>query len=182
MTSVVASRPRRRRSRRTNAWPRLRFGTTLLFLLLVASAAWGGTTCYVDLGAVGIARPLGVAQVLAASRAFLPGLALAGLVGVLLVVFFGRAFCGWLCPGRWIFNHGPATARKPWRARVWIQRALLGGVVGAAWLCHTPVFCAICPAGVICRGAIAAGTGGSLLPALGWLGAAVSVEWASGRS
>jgi ferredoxin-type protein NapH len=134
------------------------------------------------LGFLEIACPLGVVQVMAAARRLIPALLLAGASGLLLVLFFGRAFCSWICPGRWIFNRGPVRDSKPWRARAWVQRALVGGVIGAAWLCHSPVFCVICPAGVVCRGAIAAGTGGSLLPTFGWLGTVVGLEWASGRS
>lgn len=187
MDADMAARPRlRKRARVARFWPRARLATMLVFLLLVGSSAWLGTAlgtaCYVGFGPVALACPLGVAQVMAASHTFLPGLALAGLAGFLFVVGFGRVFCGWLCPGRWIFNRGPASAKRPWRARVWIQRAIVGGVIGAAWVCHTPVFCTICPVGVVCRGAIAAGTGGSLLPTLGWMGALVGVEWASGRS
>lgn len=183
----LPARPRLKKHRRlAGLWPRARLATMLIFLLLVGSSARSGaglgTACYAGAGSVGVACPLGVAQVMAASRVFLPGLVLAGLAGVLLVVLFGRAFCSWVCPGRWIFNRGPASAKAPWQARAWIQRAIVGGTIGAAWMCHTPVFCLICPAGVICRGAVAAGTGGSLLPALGWLGALVGAEWASGRS
>ena len=87
---------------------------------------------------------------------------------IILTVLLGRFFCGWICPGRWIFNRGPAANSKPGRTRTWMQRAVIGGVIGASFLCHTPVFCVICPAGVVCRGAIAAGTGGSFLPAIGW--------------
>jgi ferredoxin-type protein NapH len=97
-------------------------------------------------------------------------------------MFFGRAFCSWICPGRWIFNRGPVSDAKPRRARVWTQRLLVGGVISAAAVCQTPVFCVICPAGVICRGALAAGTGGSILPAVGWLGMLLGLEWSGGFS
>ncbi|MBL7163016.1 MAG: 4Fe-4S binding protein [Anaerolineales bacterium] len=135
-----------------------------------------------DIGPFEIACPLGVAQLIAATGKIIPGLLLAGLIGFSLIVLFGRAFCSWICPGRWIFNRGPVKSSKPWKYRVWAQRAIVGGVVGAAYVCHNPIFCTICPAGVICRGAIAAGTGGSILPTIGWMGALVGVEWASGRS
>lgn len=181
-TDVLTRSKPKKRFRKANLWPYARLITTLVFFLFIGSNIWTGTTCYVGVGTVGIACPLGVAQVMAASRTFVPALALAGLGGVLVVVFFGRAFCSWICPGRWIFNRGPVSKARPWRARAWVQRAIVGGAVGAAWMCHTPLFCAICPAGVVCRGAIAAGTGGSLLPTLGWLGALVGAEWASGQS
>ena len=183
MTTKVGTRtPAQGILRKAGPWPKVRFTTTLVFLLLLAGKLLTGGTSYVSIGPVNIACPLGIAQIMAASRIFIPALALAGLAGFLFIVFFGRAFCSWLCPGRWIFNRGPVTAKMPWRARAWIQRGLMAGVVGVAWVCRSPVFCPICPAGVICRGAIAAGTGGNPLPTFGWLGALVSLEWASGRS
>ncbi len=175
--------PRRKRARQKKGiWSTARFITTAGFFLLVGGTLWSGSTCSVTVGNVEIACPLGVVQVMAAARRFIPFLAVAGAGGILLVIFFGRFFCGWICPGRWIFNRGPTKNTKPWRARAWIQRAIVGVVVGAAYLCHTPLFCAICPAGVVCRGALAAGTGGSLLPTFGWLGTLVAAEWATGRS
>jgi ferredoxin-type protein NapH len=121
-------------------------------------------------------------QLMAAWRRIIPGLLLAGMLGFGLIVLFGRAFCGWICPGRWIFNRGPTANSKPWKYRAWAQRIIVGGVLAAAYVCHNPIFCTICPAGVVCRGAIAAGTGGSILPTFGWMGALQGLEWASGRS
>jgi ferredoxin-type protein NapH len=161
-------------------WQRARAATTLATLFAIGIAASVnvelGTYSSFTLGPVRISCPLGVAQVMAASRELVPALALAGLAGLGLIVLFGRAFCGWICPGRWIFNRG-AYAKKPWRARPWVQTALVGGVIALAGAVHSPVFCPICPAGVVCRGAIALGTGGSLLPTMGWLGAALGLEF-----
>ena len=167
-------------------WARLRLGTSIGALLLIATSAWWkfelGTFSAVRVGPITIACPLGVAQVLAASQAFMPALALAGLGGFLLIVLFGRAFCGWLCPGRWILNRGPWQSSKSWPVHPWIPSAITGGLIGLSAVVHTPVFCPICPAGVVCRGAIAAGTGGSLLPTFGWLSAVMGFEWLSKRS
>ncbi|MBI5080039.1 MAG: 4Fe-4S binding protein [Chloroflexi bacterium] len=195
-------------------WARLRFVTTLTSITLVGGRVWTGTTCYVGNGAIGVACPLGVAQLFAATGSFVPALALAGVFGILLTVFFGRGFCGWICPGRWLFNHAPTTAAKPLAARPLIQTVIVGGVIGLAALFHLapttaakplaarpliqtvivggviglaalfhlPLFCLICPAGVICRGVGTIGIGGNPLTAVGWLSAVMSVEWASGRS
>lgn len=169
-----------------NFWQRIRLLTAITVLSMIAlGARLGldlGTYSSFSIGPVRISCPLGVAQVMAASQTFIPVLALAGLVGIILTVLFGRAFCGWLCPGRWILNRGVEHATKPWGARPWIQSAIAGGVVSLSWFCHSPVFCVICPAGVACRGAIALGTGGSLLPTFGWLSGLVGLEWISGRS
>lgn len=183
MATRVEAKPQSKRIRpAANPWPRLRLLTTLVFLALAGSGAVTGGTSYVSIGPLAIACPLGVAQIFAATRSFLLPLALAGLAGLSPIVLFGRAFCGWICPGRWIFNRGPGTAKKPWRGSAWVQRLMVGGVIAVAWWCRSPVFCTICPAGLFCRGAIAAGTGGNPLPTLGWLSALVGFEWASGRS
>ena len=167
-------------------WPRLRFVTTIAALLVIGISARlnleAGSFSAFAVGPVRIADPLGVAQVMLASQEFIPGLALAGLLGLGSIVLFGRAFCSWLCPGRWLFNRGPFQARQPWSARPWIQSGIVGSVLGLSWIFHTPVFCIVCPAGVVCRGAIAAGTGGSLLPTFGWLSAVLGSEWLSKRS
>jgi ferredoxin-type protein NapH len=183
MTATNASRPKTSNNAlKKNPWPKVRLIATLLFFYFVGSILWNGTTCSVSFGAVGIACPLGVAQVMAAAEKFIPSLALAGLLGIGVVVLFGRAFCSWICPGRYVFNHLANKPSPPSKTHVWIQSALVTGVVGVAWLCHNPIFCVICPAGVACRGALAAGTGGSLLPTIGWMTALVGVEWASGLS
>ncbi len=155
-----------RRQTQSVAWQRARAITTIAAMLAIGVAASvkvePGTFSSVTLGPVRISCPLGVAQVIAASREFVPALVLAGLAGLGLIVLFGRAFCGWLCPGRWIFNRG-RFAETPWRAQTWIQTALAGGVVVLAGVCRAPFFCVVCPAGVVCRGAIAVG---AMAPAL----------------
>lgn len=162
-------------------WARLRALVTIGFLFLIFIGLLPGSACSLRVGGQEIVCPLGAAQVIASGN-WIPALLFGGLGGLALIVLFGRSFCGWLCPGRWIFNRTPGARRKNWRAVRWIQGGLVGGVIGAAALCHTPLFCVICPAGVFCRGAAAMGSGGSLLPTVGWLSAALSVEWLSGRS
>lgn len=165
-------------------WARIRLVTSLAFYATIGENVWTGSACYVGSGPLGVACPLGAVQIMVASQLFFPWLALAALIAICLVILFGRVFCGWICPGRWIFNHGPAKSPAPatWRKRSLIQGGIVGGVIGVAWIFHRPVFCILCPAGVLSRGAIAAGTGGSLVPAFGWLGALTGIEWASGRS
>ncbi len=184
-TQSVA-RPAVRKRAQFNTWARVRFAATLGAMLLIALSALldinVGTFSSFSLGPVTVACPLGVAQILLASQTFVPTLALAGLLGLGLTIFFGRAFCGWLCPGRWIFNHAPRTAATPFKARVWVQGGIIAGVLGAAVAFHNPLFCIVCPVGAICRGAVAAGAGGSIVPSIGWLGALLSLEWLSGRS
>jgi ferredoxin-type protein NapH len=179
------SKPKRRGGTRI-PWRTIQIATMLgALILIVASARWEwnwGTFSSFGWGPFQIACPLGVAQVIAATQEFIPALALAGLAGVLVTIIFGRAFCGWICPGRWIFNCAPRTAPKPWAARPWIQTGIVAGVIGLSWVCHNPLFCVICPVGGICRGAIGLNTGGNWLSSVGWLGAIIGMEWLSRRS
>ncbi|MBI5649225.1 MAG: 4Fe-4S binding protein [Chloroflexi bacterium] len=167
-------------------WKLWRAGMTLLALIVITlSAHWNlglGTFSAFGWGPLRIACPLGVAQVIAATQTFIPYLAIAALATVVLTMIFGRVFCGWFCPGRWIFNRGPRASKQPWGARGWIQTGILAGVIGVAYIFHNPLFCIICPVGSICRGALAVGTGESILPSIGWLSALVGTEWLSGRS
>ncbi len=81
-------------------WPTTRAVTTILFFVFIGSTLWAGSSCYLDLGAFGIACPLGAAQVMAATGTFISALAIGSLISFLLIVAFGRAFCSWICPGR----------------------------------------------------------------------------------
>lgn len=187
MTTITRSRTRRKKRAITfGRWSRGRAVFTILFFVLVGlSPQFENITIspsFIGIGEWGISCPLGVAQVLAASRTLAPTLLIGGLVGLVLIVFTGRAFCSWICPGRWTFNQGPTVDRKPWKYGKWVQRGIVGGLLGASFACHNPLFCTICPAGVACRGAIAAGTGGSILPSVGWMTSLVGLEWATGRS
>ncbi len=187
MVIETVARPVLKRNRQVEIlWSRARFATSLGVMLLIAITAALkielGTFSSFGFGPIRIACPFGVAQVLLATQEFIPILVIAGLAGILLTILFGRVFCGWICPGRWIFNHGPFTAQKPWKARPWVQGGMVSSVIGLSFVVHQPVFCPICPAGVVCRGAIAAGTGGSLLPTFGWLSVVMGFEWLSRRS
>ncbi len=187
METTSQTRPVVKKKNMTSSrWSRIQILTTLGALgLIIVSArmGWGlGSFSTFGWGPFEIACPLGVAQIMAATQTIVPALVIAGLVGVLVTILFGRAFCGWLCPGRWLFNRGPRTAKTPWKYRAWVQGGIIATVLGAAVTFHNPVFCIICPVGSICRGAMVAGTGGSILPSVGWLSALFSVEWLSGRS
>jgi ferredoxin-type protein NapH len=167
-------------------WNYWRAGMTIFALVVIAlSAHWNlglGTFSVFGWGPLRIACPLGAAQVMAATQTWMPTIAIAALATIVFTLILGRVFCGWFCPGRWLFNHGPRTAKQPWAAHGWIQGGIIAGVIGLSYVFHNPLFCIICPVGSICRGALAVGTGESLLPSIGWLGALVSAEWLSGRS
>ncbi|MDR0454114.1 MAG: 4Fe-4S binding protein [Deferribacteraceae bacterium] len=99
--------------------------------------------------------PLGFLQISAASRGFpvnmLPGV----LAVILLILFWGKFFCGWFCPTMLVkktfrndkpsgcdehYAGGGKTARIP--------HILLGITLVASFIVQFPVFCLICPIGL----------------------------------
>jgi len=148
-----------------------------LFLILVT-----GTVCTVMLGrGIAITEPFGVLQAIVAgstssqSLSVMTGTLVIGvIVFVAVVVLVGRAFCAWACPvGTTIDAIDTALQRlkfKPLLARG--QRngndssssllrngmnkygVMAAGLTGSA-LVKFPVWCAFCPVGTLCRGAVA---------------------------
>lgn len=180
--SEVKNGNRKQRKKKKNPWPILRITVTAGFLILISSNWVVGSTSYMSIGPLQIACPLGVAQVLLATRRVIPYLISASVLGFLLIVLFGRFFCGWICPGRYVFNRKPKGKELSLKTRNWLRGGILGGVLALSTVCHNPLFCMICPAGVACRGAIAMGTGGSILPTVGWLGMVAGIEHLTFRS
>jgi len=82
MSTISATRPRtNRKSKKLKFWPSIRFIITVGFFILIGGNLWTGSTCAVDIGPLEIACPLGVAQLIAASRLVVPGLLIAGIMG-----------------------------------------------------------------------------------------------------
>jgi len=177
MTNIIERKGNNNgRKKENEKWPRLRWGVTLLVLFLIASNWFTGSSCVVKIGSFSINCPLGVVQVISAAGKVLPIFLIGGLFGIILITIFGRAFCSWVCPARFVLGNNPKSKKLTSKQSKVLQGAVFGGVVGLSYVCHTPVFCPICPVGVVCRGAVAAGTGGSILPAVGWMGVLVGVE------
>ena len=148
-----------------------------LFLILVT-----GTVCTVMLGrGIAITEPFGVLQAIVAgstssqSLSVMTGTLVIGvIVFVAVVVLVGRAFCAWACPvGTTIDAIDTALQRlkfKPLLTRNQRNRndssssllrngmnkyaVMAAGLTGSA-LVKFPVWCAFCPIGTLCRGAVA---------------------------
>jgi ferredoxin-type protein NapH len=147
--------------------------------IVLAVMLWGviaqvdvGTTSAFSIAGIPFTCPLGYLEAALASRNLLPHLWLGVGLVLLSVVLFGRFFCAWVCPTsllRQLFgtrqaapslrwqngNHagGPATAPAVPSAETFAASysgfAMLVGALGSSFLFGFPVFCAICPIGLI---------------------------------
>lgn len=108
--------------------------------------------------------PLGAVEAALAGKTVVPPMLIALVVGVVLVIVFGRAFCAWGCPVpllRRLFGLKSPEEKRAKReggvldipdserggvadSRNWI----LGGTVLSAAVFGFPVFCLICPVGL----------------------------------
>lgn len=132
--------------------------------------AWGART-------VSAVCPLGAIETMLASRSVLPWALVSLVVIVLLGVALGRIFCAWICPiptlRSWIIgpakkNGAAVTAaatettpvekvaaselhpdRKPSRISFDSRHFVLGGALLSTAIFGFPVFCLVCPIGLV---------------------------------
>jgi ferredoxin-type protein NapH len=144
------------------------------FLFLVT-----GTVCTAILSkGIAVTEPLGALQVVLAGNMLASSLTGTLIVGVLIFVAFvilsGRAFCAWACPvGTTIDAIDLALEKSRFKPLLTRQTkhahdnptrnivrngtnryAFLASVLTAPALFKYPVWCAVCPIGTICRGAV----------------------------
>jgi polyferredoxin len=162
---------------------RIRWASQLGFLGLFLFVTVG-TVCSVVLGkGYAVSEPLGTLQLLFAhvltmpiSFSFLSTTVIIGtVVFIVTTILIGRAFCAWACPIGTIIDGIDAglerlkfrplfTRKNPFAgtsslnglARNGMNKyAVLGSTLATSVLFRTPVWCAFCPIGSLCRGAIA---------------------------
>jgi ferredoxin-type protein NapH len=125
----------------------------LAFFMLVLVVA--GTFCYFKFGSVSLACPAGYLQHLASTKTLVLAGLVSGSILLVLTLFFGRFFCGWICPfgffldllGKLIPNFG---LPRFFKGRMIKYGILAGAVTTSAGLGFQP-FCAVCPIGSLCR-------------------------------
>jgi ferredoxin-type protein NapH len=148
-----------------------------LFLILIT-----GTVCTVVLGkGIVITEPFGVLQAvvarLASNQPISSVMTETAMVGVIvfvsLVILLGRAFCAWACPvgtaidaidtslqrlkfKPLLTRNGNGNSNSNGLLRNGLNKyaIMAAGLTGSA-LGRFPVWCAFCPIGTVCRGAIA---------------------------
>jgi len=130
-----------------------------------------GSICTISIGAITLTCPLGFLQVSLASRSMILGLLVPVAVTLAVTILLGRAFCGWICPaGDLMQRFGEAGLPKKdsgLRLTGFVEQnsmrlVLLGSVLTASAIFRYPVFCVVCPIGIICRNVISLFQNGSV--------------------
>lgn len=99
-----------------------------------------GTMCAFTFGSFTVVSPLELALLSLGTRTIIVSLIVPGLVSVLVIVFFGRFFCGWICPVGIILEYLHAFTDTKKRKAVgglwknWEKYAILLAVFAAALL------------------------------------------------
>ena len=127
--------------------------------LNLSGVAWGGY-CLLSLGNILFICPLGFFQrpslVEAATHTTLIGLA----ITLALIALHGRIFCGWICPigiGLRLLKHDKGNGR----GIILVFSISMASMLIASWILGFPIFCLICPVGIVSR-IIASALAGSL--------------------
>lgn len=98
--------------------------------------------------------PVGFMQLTLGSRVVPVGMIAAVMAALILVYLLGRFFCSWLCPTTFIktvFNRKEKTevySGKPKYLR-YMPFVVLAGLLLASFMVQFPVFCLICPIGLL---------------------------------
>ena len=136
-----------------------------VLVLAVAAAHLGGNAAVGTLCAL---CPVGFAQIAVASGS-VPWALLPGVLAVLAIVFLiGRAFCSWLCPSQLLKNvfggraprgilgrsgeapsAGCASCASASGAGLKTQGAVLAVLLAVSFAVGFPVFCLLCPIGLV---------------------------------
>ncbi|MCF3653453.1 MAG: 4Fe-4S binding protein [Aigarchaeota archaeon] len=121
--------------------------------------AWGGY-CLLSLGNILFICPLGFFQrpslVEATTHTTLIGLA----ITLALIALHGRIFCGWICPigiGLRLLKHDKGNGR----GIILVFSISMASMLITSWILGFPIFCLVCPIGIVSR-IIASALAGSL--------------------
>lgn len=127
-----------------------------------------GTFAAFGLGMLRFICPVGFLEISLATRSIVWEALPYTLLAIGAIVLVGRFPCGWLCPmykvKHWLARVAPlgtmqaASARLPFRATWRDGLAVLGGVLAVSAITGYPVYCIICPIGIISRNLISLGT------------------------
>ena len=163
----------------------VRFLIVAVLLIALFAGWQTGTLCSVGYDAIAYICPLGALETIFGSWAFVPRVLICLAVVVIVALVFGKAFCSWVCPvaplsdllrgrkarekdecertqaahrvlERWRdTNAAQAEKHKPFRSRVDGRHVVLAGSLASAAVCGFPVFCLVCPIGLMFASAIA---------------------------
>ncbi|WP_172636481.1 4Fe-4S binding protein [Desulfitobacterium hafniense] len=125
----------------------------VMMLVFLGGIAGMGTGSLSSFGVKSISAmcPLGSLEVMLASRTFLPRVVIVFLAIAGLTVLLGRFFCGWICPVPLVRN----VLTKKSDEKILEQKssapglAVLGASLASSAVFGFPVFCLVCPVGLI---------------------------------
>lgn len=151
----------------------------LLLALIVLGALFGhgfvqGDFCHLTIGPLSLSCPLGYLLLSLSTLSPMYSLLISSLFFIVVSLILGRVFCGWICPlglvNEAINQLKAASSRKsrrakrhptrsgssslPWGARSigrWMKYVFLASVIVVSVLFRYPVFCLICPIGILVR-------------------------------
>ncbi len=145
-----------------------------------------GTICTFTIGPITVTCPLGFVEISAASRRLIPELLIPAAIAVVATILFGRVFCGWICPAGEVLQHSerpvPSGSLTGRRLTGFFQKnatrmAVLGSVITASAIFQYPVFCVMCPVGIITRNVISLSRYGSVNLDLAVIPVIIAMEW-----
>jgi len=126
-----------------------------------------GNVCTLKFGEISVSCPLGALQIILSSRTLIVGIVLSAAIFIILTILFGRVFCSWMCPigtiieffeiGLKKLNFIPFFEKAKYSRSLTLVRSKLNRylVLAAtpilAIIFRSPVYCAFCPIGTICR-------------------------------
>lgn len=141
---------------------KLRAGTQITVVVLVLSGMFThfgiGTLSAFGYEAFSAICPLGYMETALATRSLMPRLLIGFCITLLVTVVLGRVFCAWICPvplvrrGLFSSNSAGDPLRHAGAERglsPHIRYYVLGGALLSSALFGFPVFCLVCPIGLI---------------------------------
>jgi ferredoxin-type protein NapH len=134
----------------------------LMTIVSTISQSTYGSICVLTIGPITLSCPLGFAQTSLASHGLIMGLLIPAIIVIGATVLLGRFFCGWICPagplmqGLENISHHQTTSErfKRFAQQNGARIALLASMLLASAVLRYPVFCIVCPVGIIYRNAI----------------------------
>lgn len=142
-----------------------------IMVLIVGGAMYDfatGTLAVFGLSMIRFICPVGFLEISLATRSIVWEALPYTLLALGAIFLVGRFPCGWLCPmykfKHWAESVVPihrlqsASRRLPFRVTWRDGMAVLGGVLATSAITGYPVYCIICPIGIISRNLISLGT------------------------